>query len=32
MRVGFMIPMICFVVIAVYGSIWKKLERADSAA
>ncbi|MGH7940500.1 MAG: sugar MFS transporter [Limisphaerales bacterium] len=29
MRVGFVIPLVCFVVIAVYGAIWKRLEATD---
>ncbi len=29
MRVGFVIPLICFVVIAIYGGIWQKLESKD---
>lgn len=32
MRVGFAIPLICFVVIAIYGALWKKLESRDSEA
>jgi MFS transporter, FHS family, L-fucose permease len=32
MRVGFIIPLVCFIVIAIYGSVWKKLESKDSAA
>jgi len=32
MRLGFIIPLICFVVIAAYGTVWKKLEARDSAA
>jgi FHS family L-fucose permease-like MFS transporter len=32
MRLGFIIPLICFVVIAAYGTVWKKLEVRDSAA
>jgi FHS family L-fucose permease-like MFS transporter len=31
MRLGFIIPLICFVVIAIYGGIWQKLETKDSA-
>ena len=30
MRVGFIIPLICFAVIAIYGGIWQKLEAGDS--
>jgi FHS family L-fucose permease-like MFS transporter len=32
MRVGFVIPLICFAVIAIYGALWKKLETRDSEA
>jgi FHS family L-fucose permease-like MFS transporter len=32
MRVGFAIPLVCFVVIAIYGAIWQKLESKDSEA
>ncbi len=30
MRIGFVIPLICFAVIAVYGALWQKLEARDS--
>jgi FHS family L-fucose permease-like MFS transporter len=30
MRIGFVIPLICFAVIAVYGALWQKLEAKDS--
>jgi FHS family L-fucose permease-like MFS transporter len=30
MRMGFALPMICFVFIAFYGAFWQKLEAADS--
>jgi FHS family L-fucose permease-like MFS transporter len=26
MRMGFLIPLVCFVLIAIYGLVWKKLE------
>ncbi|HEV2454723.1 MAG TPA: L-fucose:H+ symporter permease [Verrucomicrobiae bacterium] len=32
MRVGFVIPLICFAVIAIYGAVWQKLESKDSEA
>jgi FHS family L-fucose permease-like MFS transporter len=32
MREGFVIPLICFVVIAIYGAVWQKLESKDSKA
>ncbi|HEV2328067.1 MAG TPA: sugar MFS transporter [Verrucomicrobiae bacterium] len=32
MRVGFVIPLICFAVIAIYGALWQKLETKDSQA
>jgi FHS family L-fucose permease-like MFS transporter len=31
MRVGFVIPLVCFVVIAIYGALWQKLESKDAA-
>ena len=30
MRIGFVIPLICFAVVAVYGALWQKLEAKDS--
>src|SRR5438270_44319 len=30
MRVGFVVPLICFVFVALYGSIWARLSRQDS--
>jgi MFS transporter, FHS family, L-fucose permease len=30
MRIGFAIPLLCFVVIAVYGALWQKLESKDA--
>jgi FHS family L-fucose permease-like MFS transporter len=32
MRIGFLIPLICFAVIAAYGAMWQKLESKDSEA
>jgi FHS family L-fucose permease-like MFS transporter len=32
MPVGFLMPLICFVIIAAYGAVWQKLEAKDSAA
>jgi len=32
MRIGFVIPLICFAVIAVYGAFWQKLKLKDSQA
>jgi FHS family L-fucose permease-like MFS transporter len=32
MRVGFALPLICFVFIAIYGAFWQKLEAKDRAA
>lgn len=29
MRVGFVVPLVCFVLIAIYGLIWQKLESKD---
>ena len=29
MRVGFAVPLVCFVVVAIYGSVWQKLENID---
>jgi len=31
MKIGFVIPLACFVFIAIYGAIWQKLETKDSA-
>ncbi len=31
MKVGFVVPLVCFVFIAAYGAIWQKLEAKDSA-
>jgi len=31
MRVGFVVPLVCFVFIALYGLAWQKLEARDSA-
>lgn len=30
MRVGFVVPLVCFVLIALYGLVWQKLESKDS--
>jgi FHS family L-fucose permease-like MFS transporter len=30
MRIGFVIPMVCFAVVAVYGALWQKLEAKDN--
>ncbi len=32
MRVGFVVPLVCFVLIALYGVLWQKLEAKDRAA
>jgi FHS family L-fucose permease-like MFS transporter len=32
MRMGFAVPLVCFVFIAIYGAVWQKLEAKDSAA
>jgi fucose permease len=32
MRVGFAVPLICFVFVALYGMIWQKLENKDREA
>jgi len=32
MRTGFLMPLICFVFIAIYGAFWQKLEAKDRAA
>jgi hypothetical protein len=29
MRVGFVVPLICFVFIAIYGAFWQLLEAKD---
>ena len=31
MRVGFVVPLVCFVLIALYGAFWQKLENKDCA-
>jgi FHS family L-fucose permease-like MFS transporter len=30
MRYGFVIPLVCFAVVALYGLFWKKLEAGDA--
>jgi len=30
MRAGFMLPLVCFVFIAIYGMIWQRLEHKDA--
>jgi FHS family L-fucose permease-like MFS transporter len=30
MRIGFVIPLLCFAFVAVYGALWQKLELKDS--
>ena len=32
MRIGFLMPLICFAFVAFYGMVWQKLERKDIAA
>jgi len=32
MRIGFVVPLLCFVVVAIYGSVWQKLENKDREA
>ena len=32
MRVGFAVPLVCFVLIAIYGLFWQKLEDKDAVA
>ncbi len=32
MRIGFVIPLVCFMVISIYGALWQKLELKDSQA
>jgi FHS family L-fucose permease-like MFS transporter len=31
MRIGFVVPLVCFVFVAVYGAFWQKLEAEDTA-
>jgi FHS family L-fucose permease-like MFS transporter len=31
MKVGFVVPLVCFVFIAIYGAVWQKLEAKDAA-
>jgi FHS family L-fucose permease-like MFS transporter len=30
MRVGFVVPLVCFVLVSLYGLSWAKLSRLDS--
>ena len=30
MRIGFVIPLVCFIVITIYGALWQKLEAKDA--
>jgi FHS family L-fucose permease-like MFS transporter len=32
MRTGFVVPLVCFVIIALYGAVWQRLEAKDSNA
>jgi fucose permease len=32
MRAGFIVPLVCFVFIALYGLFWQKLEDKDTVA
>jgi len=32
MRTGFVVPLVCFVLIAIYGAVWQKLEAKDIEA
>ena len=32
MKVGFVVPLVCFILIAIYGAAWEKLEAKDSEA
>jgi FHS family L-fucose permease-like MFS transporter len=32
MRIGFVVPLVCFVLVALYGFIWAKLITVDSLA
>jgi FHS family L-fucose permease-like MFS transporter len=32
MRVGFVVPLVCFVFITIYGAVWQKLENKDREA
>jgi FHS family L-fucose permease-like MFS transporter len=32
MRTGFVVPLVCFIFIAIYGAVWQKLEAKDRAA
>jgi FHS family L-fucose permease-like MFS transporter len=32
MRIGFVVPLVCFVLIAIYGVVWQKLEAKDIEA
>jgi FHS family L-fucose permease-like MFS transporter len=30
MRVGFIVPLVCFAVVGIYAASWQKLERSDA--
>ena len=32
MRIGFAVPLVCFIFIALYGLFWQRLEASDRAA
>jgi len=32
MRIGFVVPLVCFAFVAIYGAVWQKLEAKDSVA
>jgi FHS family L-fucose permease-like MFS transporter len=32
MRIGFVVPLVCFVFVALYGAIWARLSRQDATA
>jgi FHS family L-fucose permease-like MFS transporter len=32
MRIGFVVPLVCFAYISYYGSVWQKLESRDAAS
>jgi fucose permease len=32
MRIGMAVPLVCFVFIAIYGLIWRKLEAKDAGS
>ena len=32
MRIGFIVPLVCFIIVGAYAAAWRKLEASDAAA